>query len=149
MIGAVVSCPKNAGTNSPSRLLPPSGVPILVIEDDFSIRRTLAQVLADEGHDVFSAANGRDALSLLVESAFQPRVIILDLWMPSMNGLEFRAIQLGHEMWADIPVLVITASRLLPRELRSLGLNDVLRKPLDLEAVLAKIEKLTAHNSPV
>jgi DNA-binding response OmpR family regulator len=123
----------------------PRRAPILLIEDDFAIRRTLAQVLTEEGYDVRCAANGREALVLLADRAGRPGLIILDLWMPSMNGLEFRRLQQGLAEWAEIPVVVITASRLLPRELSALGLDHVLRKPLDLDQLLAKVTELTRH----
>jgi CheY-like chemotaxis protein len=71
-----------------------------------------------------------------------PRLIILDLWMPWMNGVEFCFHKEGYERWAEIPVLVITASRALPRELGPLGLTHILRKPLNLEEVLSKVEEL-------
>jgi len=65
---------------------------ILLVEDDFAVRRTLAEVLIDEGYDVDCAANGAEAI-LSLGSSPRPRVIILDLWMPYMDGLEFRALQ--------------------------------------------------------
>jgi CheY-like chemotaxis protein len=64
-----------------------------------------------------------------------------------MNGLEFRELQRGYARWADIPVLVITASRLLPRELPSLGLTHVLQKPLHLDQLLTKTEQLTSASA--
>jgi CheY-like chemotaxis protein len=125
-----------------ARRLRRSSLPILIVEDDFAIRHTLANVLTEEGYDVTAAADGREALSLLAEGGFRPRLIVLDLWMPSMNGLEFRELQKDYARWADIPVLVITASQVLPSELASLGLTNVLQKPLQLEELLAKAEEL-------
>jgi CheY-like chemotaxis protein len=120
-----------------------SCVPILIVEDDFAIRRTLADLLVDEGYDVTCAADGREAFSLLAERGFRPRLIILDLWMPSMNGLQFRALLQDYADWSDIPVLVITASRFTSGDLPSLGLTHVLRKPLQLDELLAKTQELT------
>lgn len=99
----------------------------------------------DEGFEVVSAADGREALAVLAERHARPRLIILDLWMPSMNGLEFRDVQRSHASWSDIPVLVMTAARSLPRELEPLGLTHVLAKPLELHALLAAIDALAAH----
>jgi DNA-binding response OmpR family regulator len=118
---------------------------ILIIEDDFAIRRTLAEVLGEEGYEVRCAADGREALAMLADRSRRPGLIILDLWMPAMDGLEFRRLQRDLAEWADIPVLVITASRLLPRELPGLGLTDVLRKPLQLDEVLSKVKHLTGR----
>jgi CheY-like chemotaxis protein len=119
-----------------------SSAPILVVDDDFSIRRTIAEVLSDEGYEVKCAANGREALSILGDRGGRPGLIILDLWMPSMDGLEFRALQKSLAALSDIPVLVITASRFLPRELKDLGLRHVLRKPIHLDALLAVTSEL-------
>ena len=110
--------------------------PILLVEDDFSIRRTIAEVLVEEGYEVTCAADGREALSLLCDHGMRPRLIILDLWLPTMDGIQFRSQQKALAGLCDVPVLVITAARLLPRELKDLGLHYVLRKPLQLEQLL-------------
>jgi len=122
-----------------------SRAPILLVEDDFSIRHTIAAVLEDDGYDVTCAADGEEALAILGEHRDRPRLIILDLWMPSMDGLAFRALQKGISSCADVPVLVITAARFLPRELGELGLEHVLRKPLDLEVLLTATRQLIRH----
>ena len=82
---------------------------------------------------------------MLAERSTRPSLIILDLWMPSLDGVEFRWLQRSFPDYADIPVLVITASRFLPQELPSLGLREVLRKPLQLDALLSKVQQLTSH----
>jgi CheY-like chemotaxis protein len=123
--------------------------PILVVDDDFAIRRTIAEVLIDEGYEVRSAASGREALTVITETGSKPDLILLDLWMPSMDGLEFRTVQRSLPSVADIPVLVITATRFLPRELTHLGLTHVLRKPLQLDELLRKVRALIPHKSPL
>ena len=128
----------------PARRWSPRRVPIMIVDDDFAIRRTLAEVLSEEGHQVICAANGREALGLLAEGSIRPGLIILDLWMPHMDGIEFRRIQQSLTRWSEVPILVITASRLLPRELPKLGLEHVLRKPLQLHELLAKVTDLTS-----
>lgn len=137
--------PPTDDTDSPRPARTSRPTSILIVEDDFAIRRTLAHILTEEGHDVRSAANGREGLQLLMETPGRTGLIILDLWMPSMDGLEFRALQKSLAVWEHIPVLVITASRFLPHELEPLGLTHVLRKPLNLDDVLAKITELTSH----
>lgn len=133
-----------------SRYFHPSGEPanplsILVVDDDFAIRRALAEILGDEGYDIRCAANGVEALAVLSEPALRPTLIILDLWMPQMDGLQFRELQRGLGTASNVPVLVITAARLLPRELKALGLLNVLRKPMNLDELLAKTRELLAH----
>src|SRR5260370_34330047 len=66
---------------------------VIVVDDDFAIQRTIAEILVDEGYDVRCASDGVEALALLIERGLRPELIILDLWMRSMDGLEFRARQ--------------------------------------------------------
>ena len=115
---------------------------ILLVEDDFAIRRTLAEALIDEGYEVDCAANGAEAVLNLGSSLIKPRVIILDIWMPYMDGLEFRALQQSLPWMADIPVIVITAGGLSLAVAEGLGLTCTLRKPLNLQDLLSNIEKL-------
>jgi CheY-like chemotaxis protein len=121
---------------------PARGGSILLVEDDFAIRRSIAELLTEEGYEVTCAANGREALSLVGEHAARPHLIILDLWMPSMDGLEFRRVQKSLGSVADVPVLVMTASRPLPGELGPLGLAHVLRKPVHLDDLLRNVALL-------
>lgn len=120
--------------------------PILLVEDDFSIRRTMAEVLGEEGYEVVCAADGLEALSLLCDQGIRPSLIILDLWLPRMDGVQFRSQQKALAGHRDVPVLVITAARFLPRELKDLGLHFVLRKPLDLGQLLSATKRLTRQD---
>jgi len=54
---------------------------------------TIAEILLDEGYDVQCAANGLEALTILEDRALRPTLIILDLWMPKMDGLQFRSFR--------------------------------------------------------
>jgi CheY-like chemotaxis protein len=119
-----------------------SPLSIIVVDDDLAIQRAIAEILGDEGYEVRCAADGVEALAVLGERGLRPKLIILDLWMPSMDGLEFRARQKSLDTFANVPVLVITAARFLPRELKNLGLTNVLRKPLQLDDLLTKTREL-------
>jgi CheY-like chemotaxis protein len=115
-----------------------------MIEDDFDIRTTLADILIDEGYEVECAGDGAEALSVL-HAGRRPSLIILDLWMPRMGGLEFRAAQLAEAELADIPVVVVTAGGVAPRETAALGLAYVLRKPIDVDVLLRVVRRLSAQ----
>src|SRR5687768_5756527 len=65
---------------------------ILVVEDDNTLRETIGEVMADDGHEVRLARNGHEALEHL--AGWDAEVVILDLMMPRMDAYEFRAIQL-------------------------------------------------------
>jgi CheY-like chemotaxis protein len=118
--------------------------PVLIVEDDVDVRGTLSDVLVDEGYEVAGAEDGAEALASL-HAGLRPSVIILDLWLPRMGGLEFRAAQLAEEELANIPVVVVTAGGVAPREMAALGLAYVLRKPIDLDVLLRVIRRLSAR----
>jgi CheY-like chemotaxis protein len=82
---------------------------ILLIEDDEGIRTVLIECLTDKGYVVYGAEHGADALALLGSTMATPRLMLLDLMMPIMDGWAFRRRQRANPAWADIPVVVLTA----------------------------------------
>src|SRR5262245_44484882 len=111
---------------------------ILLVEDDFMLRGSLATLLQAEGYRVESAANALDALRRL-ERAPTPSLILLDIMLPYMDGLEFRALQRATPGIADIPVIVITAVGIQPEIAAELDLRQSLFKPLDRPRLLHAI----------
>ena len=114
---------------------------VLVVDDDLSIQGFLAEALADEGYGVQTAANGREALTIL--ETWRPDLILLDLMMPEMDGWTFRAEQRTRPDLADVPVIVLSAMRDLATKVQALDPAGVFSKPFDLERLLATIERLT------
>jgi CheY-like chemotaxis protein len=106
---------------------------VMVVDDDDDIRETLASLLEDEGYTVATAPTGLAAIEALRAGA-RPRMILLDLMMPVMDGTEFRREQLADPALAHIPVVLITAAG-LERVTRS-QFSDILRKPLKIDRVL-------------
>jgi CheY-like chemotaxis protein len=115
------------------------GGAILVVEDDPDLASALADVLRDAGHDVVVKSNGRDALDHLRTHA-APRLILLDLMMPVMDGWQFRAEQRRDPRWAQIPVVAISAVHDVQRN-RILAPDAFLQKPLDLGRLIAAVER--------
>ena len=112
-------------------------VDVLVVEDDRDTREMLERFLELEGFGVRTAANGEAALAAL-SGGRRPRVILLDLMMPVMNGWEFREVQRRHPDLASIPVVVVTAAG--PRaEIPSIPADGWLSKPVDFDALLETI----------
>ena len=111
---------------------------ILLVEDDAILRESLTESLRGEGFRVQCAANGLDALKRL-EQAPAPSLILLDIMMPYMDGLEFRSLQRASRQAADIPVIVITAVGMRREIARELALERTFFKPLDMRALLASI----------
>jgi CheY-like chemotaxis protein len=102
--------------------------PVLVVEDDANARHLLRQMLERDGWGVCEASNGREALERLQRSV--PRLILLDLMMPEMDGFEFLAELRRQECWRDIPVAVITARDINESERRQLdgAVQQILQK---------------------
>ena len=113
---------------------------ILLIEDDFVLRGSLAVVLQEEGYRVECAANALEALTRL-ERAPKPSLILLDIMLPYMDGLEFRALQRATPGLADIPVIVITAVGMRPEVAAELGLRQSFFKPLERPKLLDAIRR--------
>jgi hypothetical protein len=119
--------------------------PVLVVDDDVTLRQLLRRMLEPEGYTVVEAENGRVALERLRGVA--PSVVLLDLMMPEMDGFEFVAEFRRHEAWRAIPIVVITA-RDLSREDRE-RLNGYVQRILQKgahgrEELLAEVRDLVA-----
>ncbi len=117
---------------------------MLVVDDDMDIRSVVSELLSDEGYQVKTAINGRDALATL--SSWQPDVILLDLMMPIMDGWTFLTTQQSNRELRCIPVIVMSASHSLPQEGKRLAVADVVAKPFEIDTVLTKVAAL-AHRS--
>jgi CheY-like chemotaxis protein len=93
--------------------------PVLIVEDDASLRELLRRRLQKEQWTVIEAENGRTGLERLAES--QPELILLDLMMPEMDGFEFLDELRKREAWRAIPVIVITAKELTTEDRQRLN----------------------------
>lgn len=116
---------------------------VLVVDDDASIQGFLAEALEDEGYSVRTAGNGREALSIL--QAWQPDLILLDLMMPEMDGWGFREHQRRLPDLAEVPVIVLSATRDLTAKAQALEAAQVFAKPFDLGDLLGTIDLLTGQ----
>ena len=113
--------------------------PVLIIEDDPDIRAALADVIGEDGHDTITAANGREALDHLLTLDVFPCVIVLDLMMPVMDGWQFAAGLREVAAWSNIPIVIVSAGDDVEAEARALGARGHLRKPVDLDNLLATV----------
>jgi two-component system, chemotaxis family, chemotaxis protein CheY len=117
---------------------------VMVVEDDHDIRDSLGIALADAGYEVVDASNGRIALDRLATTL--PGVILLDLMMPVLNGLEFLVEFKKNPLWTRIPIIVASANR--GYDAADLGTFMVLRKPLDLDVLLDSVSKALGQLAP-
>jgi CheY-like chemotaxis protein len=113
---------------------------VMVVEDDHAIRETLAEVLEEEGLEVTWATNGAEALRLL-RAAPAPRLILLDLMMPVMDGWELRKALQEDPALARIPVVIISADNALPQKASALAVDGYLAKPFRLDALLSTVHR--------
>jgi two-component system response regulator MprA len=113
---------------------------VLVVDDDLDLRLTLADALTMAGFRVLGAANGREALDLLLGRQKRPDVILLDMMMPEMDGWAFRDEQRRHAAIARIPVVVFTAHSLPSDTVESLGVAGYLQKPAPLKELVRAVQ---------
>src|SRR6187200_540431 len=120
---------------------------VLLVEDEDTIGQVVAEVLTFEGYEVRRAKNGREALDILGD--WLPRVILLDLMMPVMDGWAFRAAQRqlrGHA--ARVPVIVLSGAREVRARAAELGAVEALSKPFDLNQVVAAVGRWIEPSPP-
>ncbi len=108
---------------------------VLIVEDDADVRSAVAAVLEAEGYRVVEATDGVQALQFLRGTTVFC-MILLDLWMPVMNGFEFRSEQLKDPTLAAVPVIVITADHAAARRAVDLGVVAAMTKPIEFEPLL-------------
>ncbi|MBC3845385.1 response regulator [Winogradskyella echinorum] len=122
---------------------------ILLIEDDMievmKLNRTISSLQLN--HKIIEANNGEDALKILEQKDVLPDIILLDLNMPKINGIEFLGILKNDETLKYIPTIILTTSNnqkdLL--ECYKIGVAGYVLKPLKYEDYMTKIEKLLAY----
>jgi CheY-like chemotaxis protein len=119
--------------------------PILIVDDDLDIRSNLVLALQMEGHEVFEAGNGVEALDFLTQGTNAERIgcILLDLMMPKMDGLQFLAILQSQyaDTLAKIPIIIATAQGSSASTSQIPNTVAKLQKPMDLDQLYAAIEK--------
>jgi two-component system, OmpR family, response regulator VicR len=119
---------------------------ILIVDDEFSLAETLAEILAWEGYAIATAANGRAALSEMEKAV--PDLVLLDFMMPVMDGLEMLQAMRQRPGLEHIPVILMTAAHLaLPSEHRQY--DALLRKPFEVSAVLQLVRELLERRDRV
>jgi CheY-like chemotaxis protein len=116
---------------------------VMLVEDDADIRAMISMLLELEGYRVVATSNGNDALQLLREGE-RPGVILLDLMMPVMNGWQFREQQARDPAIAGIPVVIISGDGRAPEQSSVIDVAGFLKKPIDLELLLATVQRFTA-----
>jgi CheY-like chemotaxis protein len=112
---------------------------ILIVDDDAGIRQLITLFLEHKGYQAASVANGQEALDHLRNS--RAELILLDLMMPVMNGVEFRHAQQQDPRLAAIPVVVMSAAENITTQAPQLTADSYLPKPIDFDTLSALVEQ--------
>jgi len=115
---------------------------ILIVDDEASIRSTLAGILEDEGHRTTTCETGEEALSRFAREEYD--LVLLDVWLPGMDGLTL--LERFKSVERSTPVVVISGHGNIETAVRAtrLGAYDFLEKPLSLERVLLTVQHAVA-----
>jgi DNA-binding response OmpR family regulator len=112
---------------------------ILVVEDDPDILKLMEAALGGEGYRVVTAEDGAEALAAARRD--RPDLIVLDLMLPRMNALQFRAEQRRDPALASVPIVCLSAMSHARTVALELGTDDCLPKPIDFDRLLGVIRK--------
>lgn len=121
------------------------GLSVLIVDDDFINRTLLKSILRKYGEisEMIEAENGSDALDKLkIHNDID--IVLLDIIMPILNGIEFLKIFRADSNFNHIPVLVLSTDDTRKGEVLDLGANDFLRKPIKGDELFRKIINWTS-----
>jgi CheY-like chemotaxis protein len=116
---------------------------VLIVEDHDDSRLLLEDVLSQAGFRTLPAASGAEALRILAEEV--PDIIVLDLMLPWVNGVEVLATIRGMPALVKVPVLVVTATQTTAFDLRAYRPLALMRKPLDLGKIVPTLQRMLVH----
>jgi two-component system nitrogen regulation response regulator NtrX len=116
---------------------------VLIVDDERGIRATLAAILSDEGYRPVAVGSGREALARIGEEV--PDVVILDIWLPGVDGIDTLA-EIKRQ-WPELPVIMISGHGTIETAVKAtkLGAYDFIEKPLSLEKTLLVIDHALEH----
>jgi len=115
---------------------------VLVIEDDGPLRELYRQELVNSGYLVTAVADGLDALKR-IDDGLLPEVVVLDLVLPRLNGLDFHRELKAHANTRNVPIIVVTGTD--TRELNPTDFAFVFRKPITGAALVRAIDAAVPH----
>ena len=124
-----------------------AGEPILIVDDNAQNLKQARVILSSEGYQVRTAVDAEDALTIL--ESFVPRVILMDLQLPRMDGLTLTRHLKGDPRRRDIVIIAVTAYAMKGDDDKALeaGCDDYMSKPIDAQALSAMIAR-HLHGAP-
>lgn len=116
----------------------------ILIVDDSDLNRAIMKDIFKNDFTVLEATNGEEALIIIQQYNYRVDVILLDLFMPVMDGVEFLNLKKQNEMMSDIPVVVITADDTVAQQVNvlELGASDYVVKPIVAEILIRRVNNV-------
>lgn len=116
----------------------------ILIVDDSDLNRAIMKDIFKNDFTVLEATNGEEALIIIQQYNYRVDCILLDLFMPVMDGVEFLNLKKQNEMMADIPVVVITADDTVAQQVNvlELGASDYVVKPIVAEILIRRVNNV-------
>ena len=116
----------------------------ILIVDDSDLNRAIMKDIFKNEFTVLEATNGEEALIIIQQYNYRVDVILLDLFMPVMDGVEFLNLKKQNEMMADIPVVVITADDTVAQQVNvlELGASDYVVKPIVADILIRRVNNV-------
>lgn len=138
--GQVISSPGDTIESIPTAEKSHAVPRVLVTDDDDTIRAVVKLMLEREGYEVIEATNGREVLQMM-EQAPAPDIIILDLMMPYIDGLQVIKKIRSHPEWERVPVIMLSANASENEVVNLLkaGANDYVTKPFNPRELVARV----------
>jgi len=118
-----------------------TGFVVLIVDDEEGILESLSGIFEDEGYDVLTSSSGEDALKILKEQEQSPDLILLDIWLPGIDGIQ--TLKEIKSLKPDLPVIMISGHGNIELAVKAtrMGAYDFLEKPLSLERVLLAAQR--------
>lgn len=118
---------------------------VLVIDDEIDLQQLVKLALKSRGHVVETANNGFEGLKKL--ETLTPHLIILDLNMPKMGGLEFYQRICGHDNLPKYPILILTARANMLQLFKEFNIDGFMTKPFEIEELLSEVDAILEKKS--
>jgi len=113
---------------------------ILIVDDELPIADVVAELLSEEGYSTLIATDGDHALAVLEQE--RPDLVLLDLYMPGMSGIDLLASLRTNPSLASIPIVMMTAGAVDSAELIGQGATGLISKPFEVDSLLETVRTL-------